>query len=232
VTDNSGDYIQSANLLASNIRSFRRINSTKTDQESPAHSFGTLFYEILVDATFYELGDVFVENDPFYGQGGTEVEFTTDQFEAYCLAFHGPVKKVIAARIDRNAFIYRPAQGPDATGYYSPTINANVQPLICTAGIWGLGTVGAQAAKVPVGVMAMPRDRDAAFPPKVPGDTGQTVYFIYVPPLNGFNPREGDRVILDGTATTGTRYVVRHPYQQQAGAVGSQLMCNRLVGNG
>ena len=79
--------------------------------------------------------------------------------------------------------------------------------------------------------MAMPRDRDAALPPKVPGDTGQTVYFVYIPPLQGFNPREGDRIILDGDASTGTRYVVRHPYQQQAGMVGSQLMCNRMIGN-
>ena len=124
----SGDYIQTANRVQNNVRSFRRINSTRTDQESPGHSFGTLFYEILVDATFWELGDVFVENDPFYGQGSTEVEFTTDQFEAYCLAFHGPVKKVMAARVDRNAFIYRPIDAATRRASSRPP-SAQMSPL-------------------------------------------------------------------------------------------------------
>jgi hypothetical protein len=226
----NGDFIQTSNLVQNNVRCFRRINNTKTDQESPTHSFGTLFYQMDVDATFWEVGDVFVENDIFYGQGGTEVDFSTDQFEAYCLAFHGPVKKIIGARVDRTAYIYRPLSGPDSSGFFGPTIGDNVAPLVCTAGVWAIGTTGSTASKVPVGIMAMPRDRDAAYPPKVPGDTGQTMYFVYVPPLNGFNPREGDRIITDGTAATGVRYVVKHPYQQQAGASGSQLMCSRTIG--
>lgn len=227
----TGDFIQTGNLVQNNVRVYRTISVTKSDQESPTHSFGTLFYQLYVDATFWEVGDIFVENDPFYGQGGTEVEFTTDQFEAYCLAFHGPSKVIIGARVDRNAYIYRPLSGPDNTGFFDPTIGENVSPLICTDGVWGItGTQSGTPSKVPVGIMAMPRDRDAAFPPKVPGDTGQTVYFCYVPPLNGFNPREGDRIITDGDATTGVRYIVKHPYQQQAGISGSQLMCNRLIG--
>ncbi len=221
----SGDFIQSGNLLQAGLNIFRRISTSKADQESPTHSFGTMFYELLFDATFFQVGDVVVENDPFYGAGGTEVDYATVQFEAYCLAYHGPIKTVMGARIDRTAQIFRPIEAPDSTNYFSPTIGENVAPLVCTSGVWGLGSKGDTPSRVPVGMMAMPRDRDTVFR-GAPGDTGLTIWFCYVPPLNGFNPREGDRILIDSG-----RYVVKHPYQQQAGLVGSQLMVSREIGN-
>jgi hypothetical protein len=115
--------------------------------------------------------------------------------------------------------IYRPTTSPDANGWLSPTIGQNVQPVVCTNGVFSLGAVGAAACNIPVGMMAMPRDRDTVFK-GAPGDTGASLWFCYVPPLSGFNPRPGDRIV-----TSAGRYVVKHPYQQQAGIVGSQLLC-------
>jgi hypothetical protein len=216
----TGDWIQGGNLVVSNYYAWRRISVSKADQESPAHTFGTLFFELIVDLTNFFVGDLFIENDPFYGTGGTAVDFTTVQFPAHCVASHAPNKTPIGARIDRTALFYRPVTGTDTNGFFSPTLNQNVQPIICTSGVFSLGTVGSAACRIPVGMMAMPRDRDTVYK-GAPGDTGVSVWFCYVPPLNGFNPRPGDRIV-----TSAGRYVVKHPYQQQVGIVGSQLMCS------
>jgi hypothetical protein len=227
------NYLDDANLILAGVFAARRMNTKTSDIEAP--KMGTLFYALLVDATNLEVGDVFVEQDPYYGQGGTEVDFSSDQFEGYCLAYHAPFKRTIAARIDRTATIYRPSETPVTGGagaYWKPTLAAGgMAPVVLDDGEWSLGEVGATAAQIPIGMQSTPRPRSDIFK-SVPGTTMESLWFVYVPPLDGFTPQEGDRIVTDGNLTDGSRYVVQHPYMQQAGLVGSQLVCTREVQQG
>lgn len=227
------NYLDSANQIASGVRVARRMNVKKTDLEAPA--MGSLFYALMVDADNYETGDVFVEADPYYGSGGTDVDYSTLQFEGYCLAYHAPFRRTIAARIDRVATIYRPLTTPDTSGpgpYWKATAAAaNMAPLVLADGVWSVGSVGATPSQVPIGMQSTARPRGDLFR-TVPGSTMETVWFVYVPDLDGFTPQEGDRIVTDGNLANGSRYVIQHPYMQQAGLQGSQLVCTREVQQG
>lgn len=227
------NYLDSANQVATGVRVARRMNVKTQDLETP--KMGTFFYALMVNAEGYETGDVFVEQDPYYGAGGTEVDFSTDQFEAYCLAYHAPFKRTIAARIDRVATIYRPQATPvtDSKGpVWEPTVDSgSMAPVVLSDGLWSLGTPGATASQIPIGMQSTPRPRGDLFR-TTPGSTMETIWFVYVPELDGFQPQEGDRIVTDGSIADGSRYVVQHPYMQQAGLQGSQLVCTREVQQG
>ena len=229
----SGNYLDPANLVQTNVRVSRRIVTSRAALESPPRSMGSLFYELLLDATNWLTGDVFVENDPVYGAGDTEVDYSTTQFEGYCLAYHGPIKKTIGARIDRVGLIYRPLETPDASGYWSPTLPpGQVAPLVLMGGSFSFGPPTAPASQIPMGLMSMPRTFKAAFR-DIPGDTRSTQWFCYLPPLPGYVPRSGDRIVNDSdTFASGSRYVVIHPYEQEAGLQGSQLVLEREIDPG
>lgn len=224
------NYLDAANLIASGVRVGRRMNVAKADVEAP--QMGTIFYALMVNATGYLTGDVFVEADPYYGAGHTIVDFSTTQFEGYCLAYHAPFRRTIAARLDRTATIYRPVTTPtaDSVGpYWSATLSATTMaPVVLTNGVWSVGAIGATPAQIPVGVQSQHRLRGDMFK-GLPSATGETTWFFYVPALSGFVPQEGDRVVVDGTLASGNRYVVHHPYNQQAGFQGSQLVCTREI---
>jgi hypothetical protein len=219
------NYLDAANVVASGLRIARRQTSKKDSLEAPP--MGSLFYTLMLDATNFETGDIFIENDPFYGSGATEVDFSTVQFEAYCLAFHGPFKETIGARIDRTATLYRPVHAPtSASSFWEPTAQ-NMTPVVLSSGVWGLGAVGATASQIPIGLQSFHRVKGPLVK-VLPGSTDTLTYFAYMPALNGITPREGDRLVIGGF-TNGERYVVQHPYTQQAGLQGSQLVLSREV---
>ncbi len=237
------NYLDAANLVARDLRVGRRMLSTKgIPGPDQMHS---IFYELLFDAGIpsmgayhFEVGDVFVDDDPYYGVGATETEFSTDQFEAFCLAYHGPpMRKAIGVRIDRVAKIYRPATAStsDATGpYFNETVSGEAElPLVLASGGFSFGSAGATAAGVPVGVSTFSRTFREEFR-GIPNSTDINHFFFYVPPLPGVNLREGDRILIDGVSTslaTAGRYVVHGPWAQYAGLSGYQLVCKRMVGN-
>ena len=244
VQDNAAtNYLDALNLLPAPLRAGRR--TLKNPGETP-DQMHTLFYELLLDAGVpvmgiyhYETGDVFVENDPIYGSGGTETEFATDQFEAYALAYHGvPGHPTVGARLDRIANIYRPALAAttDAIGpYFSETVGAGAElPLVLADGEFSFGANGATPAGIPVGVMTYSREFGPVFK-GVPGSTNSVRYFFYIPPLQGVTLQEGDRILIDGTAiaqTSAGRYVVHGPWVQYAGLVGYQFVCERVIADG
>ena len=236
------NYLDDANQLPHVLRAARKeIKAGKLETPDQMH---TLFYELLLNATVpssayhYEVGDVFIENDPVYGTGSTETEFSEDQFEGYCLAYHGvPMHKTIGARLDRIATIFRPATGAttDSIGpYFTQTVGAGAElPLVLSDGVWSFGANGDTPAQIPVGVTTFTRSFGKEFK-DAPGGTDTIHYFFYVPPLNGIQLKEGDRILIDGTnqsfATAG-RYVVHGPWVQYAGVSGYQLLCKRMVSN-
>lgn len=221
-------FLDPTNLIYPNFRVWREPTHRADWIEGPEH-FGTFFYRFIGDATNLFLGDVFSQNDTFFGTGDTGVDFTTIQFNGMCLASHVPEKETIAARLDRTCNIYRLSPSPDATGFWDATLN-EAQPLVLANGTFSLGAVDTVGVcNIPIGVQSVSRGFGPLIP-KLPTTTGTTHWFIYVPPLPGFNFREGDRIVTDGgTLATGSRYVVEHPYAQQTGFVGSQLVCTREV---
>jgi len=234
----SGNYLDTAQQVGSGVRVHRKITHATPDLETSTR-MESLFYKIYVDATFWLVGDVFVEADPFYGAGSTMTTFAPQgpQFEAYCLAFHGPTKATIAARVDRLANIFRPALGAttDSEGtYFSETVGSGTElPLVLSGGAFSFAAAGTTPTAVPVGVMSTPRTFRPEFP-GMPGSTELVHYFFYVPPLNGVDLREGDRILIDGiniAESSAGRYVVHGPWVQYAGVSGYQLVCKRMIGN-
>ena len=57
---------------------------------------GILWYDIIADMSPFKVGDVFVLNDPVYGQGSSSVNFSSDEFKGFSLSDHSPEKKSLA----------------------------------------------------------------------------------------------------------------------------------------
>lgn len=190
--------------------------------------------DIVADMDPFVLGDIFVLADPSYvpgvsyGPGATSIPGTIE-LNGIALAWHPPVNNAIGARLDRLVTIWRPAMAPAAQGdgsdYWKST-HDNDQGLVLGGGQFAFGTAGAGVASlVPAGIGSAHRRGEAIFGPGVPGMMKGTHWFFYLPPLPGYLPREGDAIIDQN----GSRYVVVSPYEQLAGVVGFQLLCDRKV---
>lgn len=210
----------------------RRMPDTKIPLALPR---AAIINEIVNDMTDFLLGDIFVQADPAYvpgvsyGAGATSLP-GTQQFTAMCLALHQPVGKSVGIRLDRCASIYRPAGTPltfeDASKYWAST-HDNDTPLVLTGGQYVLNTAnaGQVGSLVPIGLVADHRGGEKVFGPGVPGMVAPIRFFVYIPPLPGYSAREGDALITED----GARYVMRSPYIQEAGVVGTQTLCDRKI---
>lgn len=196
-----------------------------------------LFYDIVANMSPFVVGDVFVQNDPnyvpgiSYGPGATSIVGTNIEFNAMCLAWHPPENKAVGARLDRLVTIWRPATSPAAvTGvagaaYWKET-HDNDLPLILSGGSYSFGTAGAGGASlIPAGALSAVRQHDYAIEPTVPGVLKEAKWFLYLPPLPGYLPAEGDALIDQN----GARYVISVPYEQKTGVSGYQLVCDRKI---
>lgn len=229
----SGDFPDAWQVLKLRVPIlWRRITDTKL--YSSLRASGTMYADMVFNAEPYELGDVFVCSDPDYVPGrsygaGATVTRGSNEMNALALAWHLPVRKPVGAWLNRLARIYRPASAPtimqDGTLYWKETLDNDV-PLVLVNGefIWGLN--GQTASLVPVGLGATERpSRGTQFPPPIPGMVSTSRWYVYVPPLQGYTPVEGDAIVLD----TDARYQVLSPYAQQSGFVGSQLAVERTT---
>lgn len=210
----------------------RRLPETKLEVALPRAS---IWFDVIGNMEPFLVGDVFLQNDPpyvagvSYGAGATQLP-GTQQFNAMCLAWHAPVNKAIGARLDRCGAIYRPNGAPmtfaDASQYWESTHDNDI-PLVLAGGqfTFQAGQSGQTASLVPVGFTADHRNAERIFGPNVPGMVTPIRWLIYIPPLPGYAPREGDAVITED----GARYVMRSPFVQEAGVVGTQTLCDRKI---
>ena len=187
---------------------------------------GIIWYDVTADMSPFKVGDVFVLNDPVYGQGAAAVNFPTMEFKGFALADHSPIKKAIAGRLNCTVKILRASAQPNASGQWDKTSD-DAKPLILSAGTFSWGNVGAVAAQIPAGLVALRSAGDRAFT-NVPGEQRKSNWAIYLPALKGFKVREGDKVI----GPDGARYIVLVPYSQEVGATGNQWLLEREAGNG
>ncbi len=214
----SGTWIDPANQIFQNYPVLRKVLRSDPGLESTT-IMSTMFYNLIADLTPLELGDIWIQTDPYYGKGDTLVDYSTSQFDGICIASHGPVKKAFGARLDRMLTVYRPAEATDSNGYYNTTLPA-AQPLVLKNGIFNLGVPGDTPVQIPGGFMVRARPFGAPqFGGDIPGIPRYAEWYVYVPPLEGFTFRQGDRIMT----YEGSRFIVVNPWHQEAGFVGSQM---------
>jgi hypothetical protein len=231
----SGDFPSGWTQVGTNVRVFLR-RTTDAKIFSALLASGTLWFDVIANMEPYLLGDVFQLTDGSYkpgvayGVGATSVPGTL-QYNGYALAWHAPVDEPVGARCDRRVQIYRPFGPPDLTvsdGGKTWRGTAYVaSPLVLAAGVFAFQSAysGIDASFVPAGIASTDRPpRGHLFPATPhPGDLQVPRYFMYVPPLPGYIPSEGDRIIEE----SGARYIVTNAYHQEAGVVGNQLGVER-----
>lgn len=229
----SGDFPSGWSTVLSNGNFFRQVAKPQA-LEWTFKSTSIKFYDLIGDCSQLLLGDVLLQTDPAfanglsYGPGATLVPGTIE-IQALALAWHFPVAAPTAAWINHRVGIYRPASAPttmsDGSLYWASTHDQD-RPLQLFGGTFSFGPQGATASLVPCGLAASERsERGRLFPPSPPGMTPPVRYYAYLPPLAGYTPAEGDAIITEDDA----RYVIVHPYQQQAGVVGTNLFLERTV---
>lgn len=232
----TGNYPDDWVNVANSVPVFvRRTSGSKI--QSALLASGTMWFDLIGNMEPFQLGDVFRLTDlPYqpgvsYGQGATSVP-NVGRFSGFGLAWHAPVDEPIGARLDVRVRVYRTAGPPDTTQDGSNIWRGSsyaAQPLALIAGVYQFvdPLTGREASFVPAGVASTDRPpRGHLFPPaSTPGDQQIPRYFLYMPPLPGYIPAEGDRIVQE----SGQRYLVTNPYYQLTGTVGLQLGVERHI---
>ena len=232
----SGDFPNGWDLVGTGVPVFIR-RTTDAKIQNALLASGTMWFDVIGNVEPYLIGDVFLLEDPAYSPGisygtGATALPGTQRFTAFTLAWHAPVDEPVGARCDTRGQIFRP-QGPPDTSFADGSSQWRggtyaAQPLVLQNGVYSFLSAfeGRDASFVPVGVSSTDRPpRGRLIPPPIPGDMQIPRYFMYVPPLPGYTPAEGDRVVTE----QGARYLVTNPYYQQTGVVGNQMGVDRMV---
>lgn len=232
----TGDYPDGWDNVASSIPVFVR-RTTDSKIQSSLLASGTMWFDIIGNMEPFLLGDVFqLADGPYspgkaYGLGATSVA-SVGRFSGFGLCWHAPVDEPVGARLDVRMKIYRLQGPPDTLPNQVMTWRGTAyaaQPLTLRNGQYSFAdpSSGVDASYVPVGVSSTDRPpRGHLFPPaSTPGDQQIPRYFLYLPPLPGYAPSEGDRLVQE----SGQRYVVTNPYYQLTGTVGMQLGVERHI---
>lgn len=224
-----GNYLDDANKIDTATNLFFKGATAKelrADLETDPR-LGTSWFVMIADFSLYQVGDIFVVQDPFFGAGHTAVSWATTEYRGFALAQHGEAKKSFAARLNTTIQISRlECDSVDGTYFASGTDQG--QPLILADGAFMLGGIGDAPTAIPVGLISTGRTYGDKTLSDIPGDQHNSAWYCYVPPLNGFSFREGDQI----TAADGAIYRVLIPYHQDVGAVGSQLFLERQSAGG
>ncbi len=231
--NSTGDFPTAWTKLATGVPIYRERVSI-SELEIPLSGNETLWYSIFGGMSGYLLGDVFVMTDPAYvpgvsyGAGATSTPGTIE-FNGIALAWHPAGFVPIGARLDRIGQIYRPNTTPlanvDGSSYFEDTLD-NDQPLVLVNGQYSFGTPSQVANWVPLGLASMERPITSPLvKPAIPGGLYMMRYYAYLPELPGYTPTEGDAIVTQD----GARHLVVHPYTQNTGVVGSQLLLDRQV---
>ncbi len=218
----SGAFVQADTEQLINFMVLRKVVEGGLSMETH-EGMGLVYFMLVCDLTYLETGDVWIQNDPFYGKGATLVDYTTNEFVGICVAHHAVAKPSYGIQLNRLATYVRPSSAPDGTGYYQSGMNGG-QPLQIVNGAASFGAVGATADAIPIGLNPTSRPKKDQMKPYVPGMTGEADYFCYVPPIPGFIPQEGDYI----QTLNGSRYIVEIPWHLEAGIVGSSMSVRRV----
>lgn len=228
----NGDFIQTANLIASNMFVQRQKMPPADPGLLSAAKDMTLFLQVMGDFNNINVGDVFVLVNSV---GKEVVTFPTPQYVGFASTGQIPLLNKNAARLDRQIIIKRPSNKarPDGIADQSSK-NADVMKFI--NGKLTKLSHGARASLIPAGFRQISRPRGSLYS-HVPDTAAHTQWSCYVPPLPGFTFQENDIIIeayLDPQSAllppkTQARYRVVNPFYQDVDCVGYQLLIEREV---
>ncbi len=223
-SDDAGNVLIPINRIASSVKFFTKIAYGGGVRESleTEKNQGVLWYRLIGDLRPFLVGDIFILNDPVYGRGSSSVNFFTKEYKGFALADHSPIKKSLGGRLNCTVNVLRPSAVPNASGQWDKT-RQDAQPVVLSDSVFSLGDVGETPCQLPAGLIAMGRSYGERGFTQVPGEQRKSSWELYMPALNGFNIREGDRII----GPDGARYIVVIPYSQHVGATGSQWFMER-----
>lgn len=222
----NGDWIQPQNLVFTTFADRAQMKRMDPAFES-SQRLETFWFELLINNNPLLLGDILVSADQVYNQGAQVVNFPSDQFIGFCMAAMPPLKHSVAARLDVNAIFFTAATGPSGTVNGTPyfdTTTPQELPIICANGQFAPGLTTDIPSAIPVGTMPM-NNSGNIYSVATANMPTQERRRLYVPPMPGYTPRPGDKVILE----SGSRYVIVSNYTQMAGTVGGQYLIEKLV---
>ncbi len=219
----SGAFIQASTEQYVNFSLLRKTMRGGISMETH-EDMGDVFFVMICNLNYLLTGDVWIQNDPYYGTGATLVDYPTNEFVGVCLAYHGVAKPSLGVQLNRLGYYIRPSFATDVSGYFASGANAG-SALTIVNGQGVFGAVGVQGDLLPIGLNPMPRPiKPEQFKPRVQGMTDFAGYFCYIPPIPGFLPEEGDYI----QTLNGSRYIVEVPWHLEAGIVGNSLQVRRM----
>ncbi len=218
----SGALVQAATEQLVKFPVLRKVVSGGLSMETH-EGMGLVYFTLVCDLNYLETGDVWIQDDPFYGTGANLVDYPTNEFVGICVAHHAVAKPSYGVQLNRLATYIRPSSAPDTTGYFQSGVNGG-SPLQIVNGVASFAAVGATGDYVPIGLAPVSRPKGAQMKPYIPGMTDTAEYFCYVPPIPGLIPQEGDYI----QTLNGSRYIVEIPWHLEAGIVGNAMAVRRV----
>ena len=216
----SGDFLQPGTAILTNFPVIRKVVPGGLAMETH-EGMGLVYYNLVCDLNYLEVGDVWYQTDPYYGEGGTEVDYATDEFVGVCLVNHGVAKPAIGMQVHRFVHIFRGQTGVSSDGY-AQTFQQDALALTISGGT-AVFSNSQPPDWVPAGFQPVSRPKGPQLRPYVPGATEVTEYFIYVPPMQGYEPLEGDII----QTLNGSRYIVTIPWHLETGISGNSMLARR-----
>src|SRR6185437_14692947 len=216
------NYIDSTNLIASNIRVDRQPVASGNKGFETTRRMEVMWWELMGNFNNFQVGDVFVSNDTVLNQGWVEVPYSSDDFIGFMLAENMPTRAPIGARLHTQAKLYTANILPNGSNIFDNT-QPNKQPIVLSNGTFSPASMGT-AANIPIAYMPH-RNYGDIYQPYTPNMTPMERRIVYVPPLNGYQPVAGDEFVFQD----GSHYYIESNYHQDSGTVGNQFLCAKVV---
>ncbi len=215
----NGAIVAPANAVYTNFPLLRRVISSASSVESHGVEESLLF-EIVCNLNDVVVGDIWIQNDPKYGVGADIATYETSEFIGMAVAMHAVMRKAIGVQLHRYASIYRMMRGVDNSGY----ANAFQQQA------YGLSIVNGAAEFLPTGASSIPIGMaprtggfEAPVHPNIRSLPDIPQYHIYIPPISGYAPIEGDVI----QTTNGARYYVMSSWHMDVGLLGNMVVARK-----
>lgn len=218
----TGNYIQAANQVYANFPVLRRVVTSGASVEGRGLA-DLVMFDIVCNLNDLKVGDVWIQTDPFYGAGANQVSYPTDEFIGFAVAHHAVMKKSIALQLQRSASIYRMVSGVGQSGYAN-SFQQQAHAL-CISGGKAVFSSTSPASVIPIGMAPRSGGFEAFISPKIASLPDAPEFVMYVPPIEGFIPTEGDIV----QTTLGARYSVMNSWHLDAGVVGSAFIVRKVT---
>ncbi len=217
----NGDVLSSANAVYNNFPLLRRVVSSADSVESRGVEEALLF-ELVCDLNLVTVGDIWIQTDPRYGVGAEIAAYSTNEFIGIAVAMHAVMRKAIGIQLHRTASVYRMMRGVDLNGY-AQAFQQQASSLQIVNGSAVFVSSGVPAA-IPIGMAPRTGGFEGPIHPKIESLPEAPQYHIYVPPIGGYAPIEGDILQLVG----GARFSVMSSWHMDVGLLGNMVIARKV----